>query len=72
MSPLTTSTPKWMRFAPARANIVIPVTARTIDVPRSGSLRTSATIGRKMMRNGIVPLSRPRIPEPRLASQWAR
>ena len=47
---------------PATKNIVSPVRPMTIVVPRSGSLKTSATIGATMIRNGIVPAQKPADP----------
>ena len=59
-------------FAPATKNIVNAVSVMTIVVPRSGSLKTSATIGTTMIRNGSVPPQNPSIRVPRFANQWAR
>ena len=63
---------RWSSRPPARKNIVTPVRAMTIVVPRSGSLKTSATIGARITKNGIVPDQRPLILVPRFANQWAR
>ncbi len=41
-------------------------------VPRSGSLKTSTTIGATMIMNASVPPQNPRTLVPRLANQWAR
>ena len=63
---------RWTRLPPATKNIVSPVRPMTIVVPRSGSLKTRATIGARMMRNGIVPDQNPLTRVPRFANQWAR
>ncbi len=70
--PTTPMIARWIRLPPATKNIVSPVSPMTIVVPRSGSLKTSATIGARMMRNGIVPAQKPLIRPPRFANQWAR
>ena len=53
---------RWMELAPATKNIVKAVSAMTIVVPRSGSLKTSAMIGATMMRNGERPAPEPADP----------
>ncbi|MDF2735844.1 MAG: hypothetical protein K0S97_2468 [Chloroflexota bacterium] len=63
---------RWNRFAPATKNIVKPVRAMTVVVPRSGSLNTSASTGATTIRKGTVPLQKPPTFVPRFANQWAR
>ena len=72
ISPPAAITARWNRFAPATKNIVNAVSVMTPVVPRSGSLKTRAMTGATMIRNGIVPPQKPRMPPPRLANQWAR